>query len=254
MKENLNLFIRKLIHKAFPEFSNKVTWVLITVGLGILALPAPMYILFINFILDIYNKKTGSNISLIDVDNITPNNGVALTLVFAGLIYHLIIKGMQICHEIFRENASKAVLDRGGEADVNLYNRFIKILPPTSSSIYTLKVQDFGSSFHKDSIDDLDKFTDEWGYADQHFHDKELEIRAIDLYESIKNFNYFLSMKSGFIHAGPLLSIPTERDRMSDFEWSPQTEINVKKANELSRDIYKKYCDFISECRNKLVI
>ncbi len=48
MKDNLNLLIKKLIRKAFPEFSNKVTWTLLTAGIGILALPAPTYLLFVN--------------------------------------------------------------------------------------------------------------------------------------------------------------------------------------------------------------
>ncbi|MEY7151791.1 hypothetical protein AB9C31_22755, partial [Enterobacter cloacae] len=61
MKENLNLLFNKLIHKAFPEFSNKVTWTLITFGVGVLALPAPTYLIFINLIIDFYNKQTNSN-------------------------------------------------------------------------------------------------------------------------------------------------------------------------------------------------
>ncbi|HAV2026781.1 TPA: hypothetical protein JHJ51_002394, partial [Enterobacter cloacae] len=91
MNENVNLFIKKLIGKAFPEFSNKVTWTLITLGSSMFLLPAPTYLLFTNLLIDFYNKNTQSNISLIDINSVNPSNGIALTLILSGLGYHLFI-------------------------------------------------------------------------------------------------------------------------------------------------------------------
>lgn len=103
MKDNLNLLIKKLIRKAFPEFSNKVTWTLLTAGIGILALPAPTYLLFVNLIIDFYNKTTNSEISLLKIDSITPSSGVALTLILSGLVFHLLIKPPYIPRNSKRE-------------------------------------------------------------------------------------------------------------------------------------------------------
>ncbi|EFP2277441.1 hypothetical protein HP916_004765, partial [Escherichia coli] len=148
MKDNLNLLIKKLIRKAFPEFSNKVTWTLLTAGIGILALPAPTYLLFVNLIIDFYNKTTNSEISLLKIDSITPSSGVALTLILSGLVFHLLIKAPHIYQEILKENNQKEIQERKRVADVKLYEAFIDILPTTSLSIEFLKDHDFENSYH----------------------------------------------------------------------------------------------------------
>ncbi|MCU6307545.1 hypothetical protein [Enterobacter quasiroggenkampii] len=254
MKENLNLLFNKLIHKAFPEFSNKVTWTLITFGVGVLALPAPTYLIFINLIIDFYNKQTNSNISLININSITPSGSIGLTLIILGLMYHLIIKGFQVFHEIAQEKQINITNEIKRKSDIKLYEKFLSILPTTSQSITLLKEHDFGNPFHDNSIKDIEKMSYEWGHADQHFHDTEIESKATKLSNDIQNFNNFLALRSHYIHSGPTLTMLTERDRANDFEWLPQTEENVREANERSANIYKDYCDFISTCKNKLLI
>lgn len=254
MKENLDLLIKKIISKAFPEFSNKVTWTLITVGIGFLALPAPTYLLFINLVLDSYNKKTSSNINLIDINNITPSSGIALSLIVTGLIYHLIIKGIQLYPEVIQENHNKEINDRKRISDIALYEKFTELLPPTSLSIELFKNQDFGASYHENSIKDFDKLRYGWGYADQHFHDHELESKVTNLHSEIMRFDNFLAQNSHYIMKGPTLSMLTDRDREMDFEWTPETEEKVKKANEWGTKIYELYNDFIIACKNNLAV
>ncbi|EIX9650551.1 TPA: hypothetical protein MIA93_15105 [Klebsiella pneumoniae] len=253
MKENLNLLIKKLIGKVFPEFSNKVTWSLITVGFGILALPAPTYLLFINLIIDFYNKTTNSDINLIKIDAITPSNGIALTLILSGLIYHLAIKGIQLYPEILKENNEKETQERKRLSDINLYEQFIEILPPTSLSIELLKNHNFGNSYHNNAVKDFDKLEYRWNLATQHFHDQEIERKSAHLYSEIIKFNYFIACKSHYIN-GNILSMLTEIDRAREMEWLPQTEENVQKANEWGSTIHQLYIDFISTCKNNLAI
>ncbi|MBY6292480.1 hypothetical protein K5X92_15955 [Enterobacter bugandensis] len=253
MKENLNLLIKKLIGKVFPEFSNKVTWTLLTAGIGILALPAPTYLLFVNLIIDFYNKTTNSEISLLKIDSITPSSGVALTLILSGLFFHLIIKGLQIYPEILKENNQREIQERKRVADIKLYEAFIAIIPPTSLSIELLKDHDFGNSYHDNNVKDFSKLEYGWGHADQHFHDNEIEDKAAHLYSEIMKFDYFLACKSHYIN-DHILSMLTDRDRAMVMEWLPQTEENVKRANEWSSTIYQLYCDFISTCKNNLAI
>nr|DAI72884.1 MAG TPA: hypothetical protein [Caudoviricetes sp.] len=254
MKENIDLFFNKLIHKIFPEFSNKITWTLITAGLGIIALPAPTYILFINLFIDFYNEKTNSKVKIIDIDSITPSTNIAIALIASGLIYHLIIKSFQIYLEIVKENRDNKTKERKRLSDINLYESFIKIIPPQSTSIDLLKNHDFGNSYHENSIKDFEKLSYQWGYAHQHFHDNEIENKVTELSNEIKEFNYFLAFHSNYLHSGPMLSMLTNRDRAMDMEWSPQTEKIVQEANEKGSFIYKIYCDFVLTCKKKLAI
>ncbi|HFP0737993.1 TPA: hypothetical protein ACHLB0_003597, partial [Escherichia coli] len=200
------------------------------------------------------NKQTGSNITLIDINSITPSNSLGLTLIICGLMYHIVIKGLQTFIEITREKKLDLTNEAKREADIKLYERFIDILPPTSLSISLLKDHDFGHSFHGNSLKDIEKLSDKWGHADQHFHDPEIESKAIKLNSDIQKFNTFLSLRSHYIHSGPILTMLTEQDRANGFEWFPQTEKNVQEANERSNAIYKDYCDFILTCKKNLMI
>lgn len=254
MNENINLFFNKLIHKAFPEFSNKVTWSLIFVGISIIALPAPTYILFINLIIDFYNKETHSSISLIDINSITPSNGFAYALIVTGLIYHIIIKGFQAHREILSEKQRMEIEEKKRISDITLYNSLTDIIPVDSGLVELLKDHDFGNSFHENKIKILDQLNYKWGLADQHFHDGEIESKTTKLIDDLLRFNDFISSHSNYVNTGPLISIPTQRDRANDFDWSPETTENVKKANKWSSELYTNYCDLIMTCKNKLLI
>lgn len=254
MKENLDLFIKKLIHKAFPEFSNKVTWTLIAFGIGIIALPTPIYILFINLIIDFYNKHTQSNITLIDIGSITPSNGFAFALIISGLIYHLVIKGFQTYIEISNEKNQKEIQEKKRTADIKLYNDFVKIIPVDSALISLLKDHDFGTSFHENKIKTLSDLHYKWGLANQHFHDNEIETKITKLIEGLKRFDDFLSTKSDYIGNSPLLSIVPADERPNDFSWTDETIEKIREANEWSSELYKNYCDLILICKDKLFI
>ena len=254
MNENVNLFIKKLIGKAFPEFSNKVTWTLITLGSSMFLLPAPTYLLFTNLIIDFYNKKTQSNISLIDINSVNPSNGIALTLILSGLGYHLFIKGLQTYESIRNINREAITNDRLRDSDINLYNEFLEVLPPDSLLIELLKDHDFGASFHENSIKSLSDLRYKFGRANQIFHDKEIQNLSENLRDEFLSFDNFLAINSHYIHQGPRLTMLSDRDRAMDMDWSPQTEEKVKKANEWGSKLYKLYFEFIATCKKKLAV
>ncbi len=265
LKSTAKILLEKLINKAFPEFSNKVTWLLIYVGTAILLMPAPTYIMLLNLIIDFYNNKTNSHVKIIDIGDFTPSTGAAITLIISGLTYHLIIKGLQIYSELHNERIKiarnkntitnqKEINDRKINADLKLYESFKSILPPNSSSIAFLKEQDFGFPFHKPLLDDIEKFTYQWGRPDQHFHDSEIQSKSKEFYDKADAFIKLLASAAGYIRATPLLSIPTDDERAHDWDWSDGTINNVKKANELSGELHTIYCELVVLCKKKLLI
>lgn len=265
MNSTAKLFLEKLINKAFPEFSNKVTWTLIMIGIALLAVPVPTYVLLLNLLIDFYNNTMKSNVRLIDIGNFAPSTGTALTLILSGLIYHLAIKSIQILGEIHKARIKQEINnkitetqkennERIANADRMLFQSFMSILPSNSISIEFLKEQDFGSPFHNNYLKDIENLTFQWGKADQHFHDSELEKKASDFYEETKMFLYFLATSSGFIGTSSLLSIPTDNERANDWSWSENTNRNVSKANEWSQALYEAYCDLVASSRSKLFI
>lgn len=265
MNPTAKLLLDKLIHKVFPEFSNKVTWTLITIGVAVLIMPAPTYLMILNFLVDFYNSKANANIKLIDIGNITPGTGTGLTLILSGLIYHLAIKGIQLYGEILesrnenKKNEAAIIIENKRsekiiEADRKLFESFIALLPTHSSSIELLKDHNFGASYHNDHLKDIEGFNYKWGKADQIFHDAELNAKSLEFLKETKSFLNFLAISSGFIGVSSRLSIPTDDERANDWEWSQHTNQNVEKANKWSNELHDFYCDFIASCKEKLLI
>ncbi|MDA8497959.1 hypothetical protein [Citrobacter sp. Igbk 17] len=252
MKEILEILAKKLIGKIFPEFSNKVTWSLIAVGLSILSWPTPTYILFLNLIIDLLNKTTGSSINLIDIGNITPSNTIAVILIISGLVYHLAIKALQLYPEVIIENNKKEEQNRKRDADIELYKNFMSLLPPTSLIIEFLKNHNFGATFHQNSVEGFDKLRYSWGHADQHFHNQELETKATNFYNQMLAFDEFLSCNTNHIGNTPYSNMLSHKD--TDMNWTDETEAKVKKANEWSSEIHALYNDFVITCKNTLAV
>jgi len=248
------VFLEKLINKAFPEFSNKVTWTLITLGAAMLVMPAPTYLMLLNLFIDFYNKTAHKEINLIDIENFSPSSGIAITLIISGLLYHVVIKAIQLYAEIIEIKGRQSINDKKINADEKLFKEFLNILPTSSLSIELLKDHDFGASFHDASLKDLESLKYKWGKADQHFHDHEIEAQSIELLNDINGFLAFLYKSSAYIGTGPLLSIPTSRERAYDWDWPESTREKIRKANELGTKIYDSYCNFVSTTKRKLMI
>lgn len=265
MNSTVKLLLEKLIHKAFPEFSNKVTWLLITAGIAILILPVPTYVIFLNLIIDFYNNTVNAHVKLIDIGDFTTSTGAALTLIISGLLYHLAIKSTQLYGEIYKtkteeiqkeriEIKEKDILERMKNADVKLFETFISLLPTNSASVELLKSHDFGASYHNNSIKDIESFTFKWGKADQHFHDVDLEKKSEHFFNEANNFLDFLALASGPTIRESMFSIPNDSERANDWEWSKKTDDNVQKANEWSHNLYIQYCELVTLCKKNLLI
>ncbi|MBN7123534.1 hypothetical protein BSU01_17765 [Erwinia billingiae] len=265
MNSTVKLLVEKIIHKAFPEFSNKVTWTLITVGIAILIFPVPTYVMFINLIIDLYNNTAHTHVGRLDIGSFTPNTGAAITLILSGLIYHLAVKGIQIYGQIYElktkennkiteANIEKEKNEKLNDADIKLFSVFTSLLPANSTSIELLKDHHFGNSYHDNHLKDIEGFTYRWGKADQHFHDSELEIMSQEFFEEAKRFLNFLALSSGYIQASSLLSIPTDTERANDWDLSENTAKNIKKANEWSLKLHELYCNFVTKSKKNLLI
>lgn len=244
---------KKIINVIFPEFSNKITWLLVITGIGIIALPIPYYLMALNFLIDIYNKKFNTDIDIINIENGNPSTVVAITLIAFGLIYNLLSKAPEWYFEIIKDKENREASERKRDSDVKLYNEFIKLLPPNSKSIEFLKTHDFGNTFHNSNLKDMSTYCYEWGKANHHFHDNDIENKSIELLKEITKFNYFLSCHSGYLNCSEFMSILTDRERAS-WDLSPETSETIKKANKWGTQIHKMYCDFILLCKNNLSI
>lgn len=245
--------VKKIINVIFPEFSNKITWALVITGLSIIALPIPYYLMALNFIIDIYNKKFNADIDIIKIDNGNPSTMVAITLIALGLTYNLLSKVPEWFFDSIKIKENREKKERQRNSDINLYKEFIKLLPPDSNSIDFLKGHDFGNRFHDSNLKDMTTYCHEWGKAIHHFHDNEIEIKSNELHKELTNFNYFLACNSGYLGSSEFISMLSDRE-IALLSLPPEKIETIKKANGCATKIYNMYCEFILLCKKNLSI
>ncbi|WP_160314746.1 hypothetical protein [Photobacterium swingsii] len=74
----------------FPNFANKLTSTIVISGLGLIVTPAPIKVVFFNWLIDVFNLNSGVPVTLPDVSSGTADFTYGLTLVAIGLVFNLI--------------------------------------------------------------------------------------------------------------------------------------------------------------------
>jgi hypothetical protein len=182
MNKHVDVLIEKVIGKVFPDISKKIAWALIGTGLSIIVIPNPVYVIGINYLIDIYNIRFSDGIDFIKINNTGPSSGVGLTVVIIGAVYSLANNYLPYFKEKLRAEIDKRKL----ESDTKLYHKFLEALPPNSESLRLFKEHHFGNTFHINSIDDMDNFNDSWNIPTNHFSNIKLEAKLQKLVDILK--------------------------------------------------------------------
>lgn len=247
MNKNVDDLIGKIIGMVFPDISKKIAWTLIATGLGIIVVPNPVYIIVINYLIDIYNIRFSGGTEFVKINNTGPSSGVGLTIVIVGAIYSLANNFLPYLSEKRRAEIERRKLD----SDTQLYHRFLEALPANSESLRLLKEHNFGGSFHNNNIVDMDKFNDEWDISTNHFSNKVLEVKLKVLVDIFKDLNVKLSIKAKYINFGEMLSIVPEAQQGAP-DFPEETWEKIREVNRLARSAVEAYDDLIVSCKEEL--
>jgi len=91
-------FMVKWLEKVlFPNFTNKLTWAIAGAGLGIIVTPAPLKVIFYNFLISTFNLNSGLPVTLAEMSSGTADFFygiflVGIAVIFNGFIYWLEFK------------------------------------------------------------------------------------------------------------------------------------------------------------------
>ena len=96
-KQEIKEFLIKYGKKwFFPDFSNKITWFVITLGAGIILTPIPIKIVVYNWLIDTFNLNSSKYLTLSDLGNRNEDYIVGFALIFLALSHNLISKWLTI--------------------------------------------------------------------------------------------------------------------------------------------------------------
>lgn len=231
----------------FPDFTNKLTWLVVTVGCSILLAPAPLKVLIYNWLVDTINMNSGVKFTLAEVNSDSTDKIWGVALVALALTHNI---GSRYFHyklslTTYKEKEKREVADKA------LYNKFLEILPSNSASIYLLRDHDFGGSYNNDHITQIGDFTYKWDNTEHQFLDVELESKRMDFLHACNLFISKLVNSSGPINTGPLYSVIPDGHR-GDWEQPDYINENINDLNEKATNCHRIHQEFITLCKRKL--
>nr|WP_321269632.1 hypothetical protein [uncultured Tolumonas sp.] len=245
--EEFKKILFKYINKfLFPDFTNKLTWFVVTLGGAVIIAPQPMKIIVINWLIKILNTNNGLPIKLTEIPAPSTDYTLGFGLIFLALAHNLGYKWFSNA-SLKLELAQKS---RSVDVDINRFKEFISLLPTTGRSMYLLSSHDFGNSFSLKSLTELDSFTIEWNSPEKSFLNSDLETKRQELWSKCNEFQNLLASKSGPSHGG-LQSVVPERYKDA-WEWPDWVDDNVKSINEMATALFKTHQDFVLLCRSIL--
>lgn len=209
--------------------------------------PQSVKILVINWFVDLLNINSGLGVSLPGVEADT-DNVVGLFLIFMSLAHNIGHKYFWLKKSIF----SHRVCQEKRISDANLLDRFLNCLPSNSRSVRLLKEHDFGNSFNKGDLAELEEFYYSWNGAEYCFTDAEIDVKRGILYDECALFLSKIGEYTIPVGVSDFISVISESHRGIDWGLPEYVQDQINELNHLSTIIYKKHQDFISFSRAKI--
>ena len=246
-KEEIKYFIKKLGSKwLFPDFSNKITWTVLTFGGGFLLFPAPLKLLFINWGIAIFNLNSGIPLEIPDLEA-NSDYIIGATLVFLALAYNIGCKYFLLKKEIFEHGISEKLK----LSDYKLLEKFISEFQSDSPSVRLLRDHDFENAFNTDTLSEIREFACKWVGAEYRFIDTSIERKREDLIRLCDSFLADVSTHTAPIGNGSFSSAIPENLKGVWNKPSWLTAI-IDKLNIDAKTIYDTHQEFILLARNNL--
>ncbi|OBU17365.1 hypothetical protein [Photobacterium aquimaris] len=241
--------VKEIIWKKwlFPDFTNKLTWLVGGAGVTVLLTPTAFKQLFYNWLVDTFNLNAGEHYTLAELQSNSADYWLGFGMVFLALAHN-------IGYQAFIYKSKKlAQVDKQNliEVDKALFLEFIELLPSDGLDIKLLEEHDFGNSHHGKKVKSLDTFVHTWNNALKHFLDEELESKRKQLIDKSKHFIYTLASRSYSIGNGEMFSCIPDAYRNA-WDWPPHVEEQIRELNELGTELFELHQDFVLTARRKL--
>lgn len=230
----------------FPDFYNKVTWYVVTLGAGIILTPAPLKLVVYNWIIDSFNLNSGNAITLSEIGSGTADYWLGFSLIVLALLHNVFSKWI-----IYRNDAQeRAKIKKINEVDKALFKEFLQVFPSRSNSAYLLEAHHFGNSFSLKSLENLDNFVNEWNCPEKSFITPELEVIRKELWRKCYEFSLLIGEKSAPTPGGLQSVVPNQV--RGEMDWPDRVHNDVKAVNKMASEVFESHQKFIRLMREFL--
>lgn len=243
-KELKVIFLKYLNKWLFPDFTNKLTWLVAFAGITMITTPVEFRVAVCNWLIEVLNV---TSLAPFEVPALEERNDTGwYVLLLSALIHNLVYKYISLKLDTleFEIKREKRALD------ISLYEQFISLLPTSGQTVQMLKEQEFSSSIRKSSMNSLDDFIYYWEGAEYRFNNSEIEAKK----------SIFLEKSNDFRCKVAQYTVPKFDDFLTVYPRHVDPEINIpqnilneiKELNSLATELYQMHQDFILYCKSDM--
>jgi hypothetical protein len=242
--------MRKLWYKLldkwfFPDFFNKITWLVLTVGISFLLVSKPVVLFTINWLIDVLNLNLGLPFELPDIEA-SNDYTVGILLVLLALLHNLGYKYFSFRKEAFEHQISK----ERKTSDYKLFETFLGEISSECNSLVLLKDHDFGAPFFKIHLDQIECFTRRWHASEFFFQDEVIDEHRASLLKSSKEFLNKLASSISPVGTSDIYRVVPVQFVGKQFpEW---VQNEIKSLNDMATKLYQEHQEFITLAKGRL--
>lgn len=263
-----DILLRVFNKIVFPDFSNRISWVLLSSGVLIIAGTSTFTLVFVNWMIENFNLNNGIGFTLSEYKNAGPGYGWGMLCIVLALIHNISYRTLLVWQEKIK-NEKDTIDKQGGNAlkmesdrreytdnqskidvDKSLFEKFRTEFGSDSNSILLLKNHNFGSSYYYSDTDEIENFVEKWDKSDNKFLDVELESKKSELWIACKEFWWLLATNSHSGRDGTRKCVIPEIYR--DRELPNDIMMKYLDINNKATSIYDLHQEFVLLCRQKL--
>ncbi|CAN7390268.1 hypothetical protein LJR235_002322 [Pararhizobium sp. LjRoot235] len=228
----------------FPDFTNKLTWLVALGGIALAGAPSEILVAGLNWVVAFVNQNQFTQPPLPTIS--TPSDPMGYWLVFGALTHNLLNKLVS-----YRLNAleHKRQQERR-EMDIRLFDALTTLLPSNSGALYLAKEHHFGNSFAIAALNPVTEFVQTWDKAEFEFVNKDIEVDKRNLMGLAGDFTSKVAQYTAPNGFGMQSAIPRGID--PDFGLPEHISQEIRELNEAASAFYTAHQSFIRAAREKL--
>lgn len=171
-----------------------------------------------------------------------------LILIFMALAHNIGYKYFGLKQKIFEHR----IRQEQRISDTNLLEKFVNEFSSNCPSAVLLKEHDFGNSFDRDSLKQINDFYYKWNGAEYHFIDSEIDTKRNLLHDKSKLFLLKIAEYTTPVGASNFSSVVPNHLRTEDWNLPDWVKNQIEELNKLATSLFEQHQQFIDYAKTRI--
>ncbi|TBL75817.1 hypothetical protein EYY94_07675 [Obesumbacterium proteus] len=229
----------------FPNFTNKLTWLITLSGISIISAPTPWGYACIVWAIKTFNINYGDKFTISDFYDAAPDTNTGFYLILIAVIHNITYRLICAYEKFSTDRTHQEKKKNEIACDIKTLSELKKDLTSKPAFISFLKEHNFGTTFNYSEVENLEVFLKKWEGNNYMFIDKPLENERKRLISALNKLYLIIINNIDSINTqGTRSTILPHHEKASGY-YSKTTHDLIESANAASSECYESYQNII---------